>query len=175
MKSASYSIIVFSLLLLNTDPLYSAPTGMFVQEDEPVEWEDPTINGINREAPRAWFVPFEDEAGLGGSLWESGLIRSLNGPWRFHLSQHPGERPAGFFKDDFDTGGWDWIRVPSNWEMEGYDYPIYTNVRYPFERNPPYIQDHYNPVGSYKKAFTIPDEWKGKEIYLHFGGVSSAM
>ena len=145
------------------------------EEKDPVEWENPLVNAINREAPRAWFVPFEDEALLGGSLWESNLIRSLNGSWKFHLSQNPGERPADFYRDDYDTEGWDRIPVPSNWEMEGYDYPIYTNMRYPFERNPPYIQDHYNPTGSYKREFSLPEEWEGKEIFLHFGGVSSAM
>ena len=81
----------------------------------------------------------------------------------------------GFFRDDFDTHDWGTIPVPSNYEMEGYTYPIYTNIKYPHKKNPPYIQDHYNPVGSYKCHFTIPRDWLEKEVYLHFGAVSSAM
>ena len=59
--------------------------------------------------------------------------------------------------------------------MEGFDIPIYTNVQYPHETSPPVIQDHYNPVGSYKRTFTIPADWDGKDVILHFGAVSSAM
>ncbi|MEN8201638.1 MAG: glycoside hydrolase family 2 TIM barrel-domain containing protein [Bacteroidota bacterium] len=144
--------------------------------DDPPDWENQAVFGINREAPRAWFVPFQDaNKVMVAGLWESGLIRSLNGSWKFHLSQNPGEHPVDFYRDDFNTGEWDMIPVPSNWEMQGYDYPIYTNIKYPHERNPPYIQKHYNPTGSYKTEFTIPDDWDGKEVYLHFGAVSSAM
>jgi len=145
-------------------------------EDEPPDWENQAVFNINREAPRAWFVPFQDVKKAGeSSLWESSLIQSLNGSWKFHLSQNPGERPKDFYRDDYNAEGWDLIPVPSNWEMQGYDYPIYTNVKYPHERNPPYMQKHYNPTGSYKTEFSIPDTWDGKEIYLHFGAVSSAM
>ncbi len=140
------------------------------------EWQNQAVFQINREAPRAWFIPFQDLENVGKSdLWESSLIQSLNGEWRFRLSQNPYVRPVDFFKDDFDTGGWDLIRVPSNWEMKGYDYPIYTNSKYPHEKNPPYMQKDYNPTGSYKRQFSLPPEWEGKEVYLHFGGVSSAM
>jgi len=175
MKFSIPLFILSSILLCTPRSCYSDYSGVPFEEKDPADWENPHVNGINREAPHAWFIPFEDESKLGGGLRESGLIRSLNGLWRFRLSQNPGERPAYFFKDDFDARAWDRIPVPSNWEMEGYDYPIYTNIRYPHERTPPYIQDHYNPVGSYKREFTIPGVWKGKEIFLHFGGVSSAM
>jgi len=160
--------------------LQSICTGTYDQKagpagaGEPPEWENPLVNALNREAPRAWFIPFDEVDKLGEEPWASELIRSLNGPWKFHLSQNPGERPTEFYRDDFDSHAWDQIPVPSNWEMEGYDYPIYVNVQYPFKRNPPFIQDHYNPVGSYKREFSVPEGWEGKEIFLHFGGVSSA-
>jgi beta-galactosidase len=145
-------------------------------EGDPPDWENQAVFNINREAPRAWFVPFEDVNKLGeSSPWESSLIHSLNGEWKFNLAQNPGERPVDFFKDNFDSGEWDLIPVPSNWEMQGYDYPIYTNVKFPHEKNPPYMQKHYNPTGSYLREFTLPDGWGDKEIYLHFGAVSSAM
>ncbi len=146
------------------------------QEGDPPEWENQWVFEINREAPRAWFIPFEDIKKLGASSpGESGLIHSLNGQWKFHLAENPGERPVDFFRDDYDAGDWDLIPVPSNWEMQGYDYPIYTNVQYPHEKNPPFIQKHYNPTGSYKTEFTLPQGWDDKEIYLYFGAVSSAM
>ncbi len=102
-------------------------------------------------------------------------LQSLNGMWKFKLAHNPSERPFWFFKDDYDTRKWDEIKVPSNWELEGYDYPIYTNVKFPHAKTPPTIQDDYNPVGSYKRTFEIPADWKGKDIILHFGAVSSAM
>jgi len=144
-------------------------------EGDPPDWENQAVFNINREAPRAWFVPFQDVDKLGSSPMESSLIQSLNGSWKFHLAQNPGERPVDFYKEDFNAGDWDQIPVPSNWEMQGYDYPIYTNVKFPHETNPPYMQKHYNPTGSYLTEFSLPEGWDGKEIYLHFGAVSSAM
>jgi beta-galactosidase len=103
------------------------------------------------------------------------MLKSLNGTWQFHLAQNPSERPFWFFKNDFDTRQWDEIQVPANWEVVGFDYPIYTNVKYPHEKTPPLIQEHYNPVGSYKRTFEVPAEWDGSEIIAHFGAVSSNM
>ncbi|MBQ3575949.1 MAG: beta-galactosidase, partial [Coprobacter sp.] len=84
-------------------------------------------------------------------------------------------------KEGYDFSNWDTIPVPSNWEMHGYDQPIYCNVEYPHESNYPYIQrrkgyDGYgvNPVGSYHKVVTVPEGWNGKQIFLHFGGIYSA-
>ncbi len=155
---------------------YSDYEGVEFVENLPRDWENPAVFQINREAPRAFFIPFSSETDARDyPSRESSLLLSLNGDWKFHLSQNPSERPFYFFKDDFDTREWNTIPVPSNWEMEGYDYPIYTNLKYPHAQTPPVIQEHYNPVGSYKRTFTIPGEWDGKNIYLHFGGVSSAM
>lgn len=91
------------------------------------------------------------------------MLQSLNGIWKFNLAQNPSERPYWFFMDDFDTRGWKEIKVPANWELEVFDYPIYTNVKFPHKRTPPKIQEDYNPVGSYKRTFTIPENWKGNE------------
>lgn len=150
--------------------------GVEYTEKIPADWENQAVFEINREHPRARFIPFPDEtAARESEPLNSSQVLLLNGSWKFHLAQNPGERPYYFFMDDYDTRKWDDIRVPSNWEMEGYDYPIYTNVRYPHEKNPPYIQKHYNPTASYKRDFTLPGEWIDKEICLHFGAVSSAM
>ena len=84
-------------------------------------------------------------------------------------------RPIDFHKENFDLTGWDTIQVPSNWEMKGHGIPFYTNVKYMFPPNPPYIPHELNNNGSYKREFEIPDSWNGKDIYLHFEGVSGAM
>lgn len=146
------------------------------EEQENPPWENPQVNEINREVPRASFIPFANiEQARSEEKWNSPMVQSLNGMWKFHLAQNPSERPYWFFKDDFDTRNWNEIKVPSNWEREGYDYPIYVNVTYPHERTPPKIQEHYNPVGSYKRTFEIPPNWKGKEVILHFGAASSML
>lgn len=142
----------------------------------PHDWENPAVSEINREAPRAYYIPFATaEQALANDIWKSPKIKSLNGIWQFHLSKNPYVRPFYFFKDDYDTDDWKTLKVPANWEMHGFDVPIYVNVQYPHAPTPPVIQKHYNPVGSYKRTFTIPENWKGQEIYLHFGAVSSAM
>ncbi len=180
MKTVNVPQILCCLLTVTVVSLscsrYTDYDGMEFTEKSPRDWENPAVFQINREAPRAFFIPFSNEAEAREySFLESSMLFSLNGDWKFHLSQNPSERPAFFFKDDFDTRDWPTIPVPSNWEMEGYDYPIYVNVKYPHAQTPPTIQEHYNPVGSYKRTFTIPGDWQGRHIYLHFGAVSSAM
>jgi beta-galactosidase len=143
-------------------------------EPNPKPWEDPGITEINRVAPHAHFIPYASaNQAQSDDKWQSPFLMSLNGTWQFHLAQNPSERPFWFFKDDFDTRKWNEIRVPSNWEREGFDYPIYTNVKYPHAKTPPLIQSHYNPVGSYKRTFEVPENWQGKDIILHFGAASS--
>ena len=155
---------------------YQDYAGVEFIEKLPRDWENPAVNQIGREAPRAYFIPFASEtAAREYHFRESSLLLSLNGDWKFHLSQNPSERPCYFFKDDYDTRDWPTIPVPSNWEMEGYEYPIYTNIKYPHAKTPPFIQEQYNPVGSYKRTFSVPRDWDGKNIYLHFGAAGSAM
>ena len=102
-------------------------------------------------------------------------MQSLNGPWKFHWVSDPADRPPDFFRADFDDGSWDEIPVPSNWELLGYGIPIYTNIPYPFPPDPPRVPDHWNPVGSYRRSFTVPDDWAGMQVFAHFGSVKSAM
>jgi beta-galactosidase len=146
------------------------------KEKTPHDWENPAVSEINREALRAYFIPYASaEQALQNDIWKSPFIQSLNGTWQFHLSHNPYVRPFYFFKDDYDTDDWTTIKVPGNWELQGFDVPIYTNIRYPHDATPPTIQKRWNPVGSYKRTFTLPANWDGKEIFLHFGAVSSAM
>ena len=143
--------------------------------DKNAVWQDQHIWQINKEKPHAHFISFPSADEIRDDMSASSLVKSLNGTWKFNLVTKPADRPKEFFEDGYNVSSWDDIRVPANWEVEGYDYPIYTNVQYPHERTPPVIQDFYNPVGSYKRTFTIPETWTGKEVILHFGGVSSAM
>ncbi len=146
------------------------------QEKSPRDWENPAVNEINREAPRAYFIPYATvEQASQYDIWQSPYLQTLNGTWQFNLSHTPDVRPFYFYKDDYDTKDWKTITVPGNWELQGYDVPIYVNVQYPFKPTPPLPPKDYNPVGSYKRTFTIPENWNGQDIYLHFGAVTSAM
>jgi len=140
------------------------------------EWENPEIFQINREEPTASFYRYADaKTALENDSWEnSPFYQSLNGEWSFNYAENVMARPVDFYNSDYDTSGWDKISVPSNWEVLGYGIPIYTNVIYPFPKNPPFIPHEENPVGSYKRNFEIPENWEGKDVFLHFGGVSGA-
>jgi len=139
------------------------------------EWEDPQIVAISTEPPHATLMPYGDFEQAKACVREaSRYYLSLNGKWKFHWAPRPEERPADFYKPEYDVSRWPEIPVPSNWQMLGYDKPIYTNIRYPFPKNPPYIDHSYNPVGSYRRTFRLPSEWKGRQVFLHFDGVESA-
>ncbi|MCX6333000.1 MAG: DUF4981 domain-containing protein [Bacteroidia bacterium] len=149
--------------------------GVAYTEKEPRDWENPEMIGLNKEAPHATMISYDDEAAALESIkGDSPNILSLDGLWKFNLVKSPDQRPYWFFKDDFDTRDWKEITVPSNWEMKGYDVPIYVNMDYPYKKDPPLIPHNYNPVGSYKRTFTIPSGWNNKEVFLHFGAVASA-
>ncbi|MGV8829806.1 MAG: glycoside hydrolase family 2 TIM barrel-domain containing protein [Breznakibacter sp.] len=140
------------------------------------DWENPAVFGINKEAPRAFFIPYPDEASAKARQWmESAYVHDLNGTWKFHWSYSPDQRPADFYKTDFPVDGWNNIQVPSNWELQGYGTPIYTNVAYPFPKNQPFIEHQHNPVGSYKRTFELPVNWENRRVVLHFEAGTSAM
>jgi beta-galactosidase len=139
------------------------------------DWENPKIFDINKEPAHATLMVFPDRnSALNNSRTQSPFYHSLNGNWKFQWVNKPADRPSEFFDPEFDVDHWDEIPVPSNWQMHGYGIPIYLNSPYPFKRNPPYIQHDYNPVGSYRKEFEIPDGWDGRQVFLHFDGVESA-
>lgn len=146
------------------------------EEKEINDWENPEVFGVNKEAPRAYFIPYlTNEDVINDIAEKSTFYTSLNGEWDFNLVTKPEDRPRYFFKEDYDISDWDKIKVPANWELEGFDVPIYTNVKYPHEKTPPKIQSHYNPVGSYRTYFEIDNTTNEKEVFIHFGAVSSAM
>jgi beta-galactosidase len=139
-----------------------------------VDWENPRITQINKMPARATSFSFPDlKSALTCMPENSSRVISLNGTWKFHYVPVPKEAPEEFWNTDLS--GWDDITVPSNWEMQGFGIPIYTNVQYPFlPVDPPYLPDDNNPVGSYQRSFMVPAEWGNMDVILHFGGVSSA-
>lgn len=142
-------------------------------QDRENEWENPNIIDRNKEEAHAQFVLFSNaDRAMSLNDNESAFYKSLNGSWKFDIVKKPSERPTDFYKVDLDDSNWDEISVPSNWELEGFDIPIYTNVVYPFPKNPPFIDDSYNPVGTYRTTFTVPADWDDKEVILHFGSIS---
>ncbi len=178
MKRLSYLVLSFALLLTVNLAAQNAAT-------TPPDWENPHVFGVNKEPGRATFTPFPDESSATGKDQPSKFVESLNGKWKFNWVKSPDLRPVDFYKPDFDVSSWKEIPVPSNWEMQGYGTPIYTNITFPFKRDAPRVtgtpDDHSwtayaqrDPVGSYRREFTIPDSWNGRETYLLFGGVNSA-
>ena len=169
-----YFILAFSTLVSCTKKHKYENVDMIVNPIE--DWENPEVFQRNKEQPRASFIPYQSIEQLSLNEPEnSPFYTSLNGQWKFNIADKPADRPFFFFKQDYDDTDWKTIKVPSNWELEGFGYPIYTNVKYPHEKTPPGIQAHYNPVGSYRTNFNVTDEMKGRDLYLHFGAVSSAM
>ncbi len=139
-------------------------------------WDNLKVIGKNKESAHCTIVPRAEVSlpSLEATRDITDFYRSLNGDWRFNWVEKPADRPGDFFKPSFDVSGWGTIPVPSNWQLHGYGIPIYSNIRYPFKKDPPHMQHHYNPVGSYRRTFTVPRKWSGKQIFLHFAGVKSA-
>jgi beta-galactosidase len=136
------------------------------------EWENPTITEINKMPAHTYFIPL---AGSNETAATSSLVSALNGNWKFSYTDKPADRPLDFFKTDFKEDNWSNIAVPSNWELKGFGIPIYTNITYPFPKNPPFIDHNYNPVGSYRRTFNLPENFAGNTIILHFGSVTGCM
>lgn len=151
----------------------------------PDEIQDPMIIGINKLPARTAFWPAESIEDARRTTYENSTwVKSLNGDWKFHWSPDPHVRPVDFYRLDFNSTEWATIPVPSIVERQGYGVPLYVNVRYPFKVNPPRVMDEpdsrftsysqRNPVSSYLKTFSVPDDWSDKQIIIHFAGISSA-
>jgi len=123
-------------------------------------WEFPELFRISKLPPRATT-----------QTWQPDTRLSLDGEWEFHLAETP-DAAAKFVES---PGKWDSIRVPGNWQMQGFwDKPHYTNVQMPFPEQPPRVPSA-NPTGIYRRTFQVPRDWKGRRIVLHFGGVDNTL
>jgi len=140
------------------------------------EWRNPAALHAGVETPAATMVRYADAATAATlDAAKSPFVQSLNGPWKYHWSATPAQRVANFWKTEFDDSAWTTIPVPSNPEVEGHGIPIYTNIAYPWKPvNPPLIPDDaLNHVSSYRRGFTVPAGWAGREVFLTFDGVNS--
>ena len=145
-----------------------------VTDNAAVYWQDLSVFKVNTEEPRATFIAYDEQSKVAADDYtNSPYYKLLNGDWKFNWSANPSAVPEGFFKPEFDVSQWDDLAVPTNWQMHGYDYPIYTNQKYPFPLNPPFMPEDDNPTGAYRTNFTVPTDWDGQQVFLHFGGVNS--
>jgi beta-galactosidase len=177
MKLPGFLIIILLTVITGSGctSRFNKYEGVGFSEKLPHDWENPAVTNINREPPRASYFSYGTEnAAIAGNHAGSEFFKNLNGKWSFHYSAAPSERPFYFFKDDYDIRDWDIIDVPSNWELLGYGIPIYLDESYAFKANPPFVPKDDNPVGSYKREFHIPPLWNDREVFIHFGAVSSA-
>ncbi len=140
------------------------------------DWENHHVLQINREPARAAFIPFGVQKG--------DRMLSLNGTWKFRWTKTPDERIPDFYRTDFDDASWTDFTVPANWEVNGYGTPIYASAGYVFRIDPPYVMGEpkqkyttfieRNPVGQYRRTFTLPEAWQSGQTFLRFDGVMSA-
>lgn len=153
------------------------------------DWQNLDVLSINREpAHSRWGAYDTMERAIACEYGSSPYLLSLNGTWRFRLYPHP-DMVDDFYGTDYTEDGFKDIKVPANWEVEGFGEPIYTNVVYPFKQeepecmieankgaykvpNPPYLPVE-NPTGCYRKVFTVPENFAGREVYLYFEGVET--
>lgn len=171
------SFVIFFVLLVNYTFSQSAPV--------PLEIEDPTCLGLNKEPYHATLMPYATlQEALLANRHASSYCRSLNGPWKFNWVPRPEQRPVNFYKPDFDVSGWKDIPVPSNWEVQGYGTPFYRNNGYTIMKDFPRVMSEpypkytafkeRNPVGSYRREFDVPSAWAGRRTFITFDGVDCA-
>lgn len=144
------------------------------------EWKNPEINAVNRAPMHTnYFAYSSSEEAAKADKENSSNFLTLNGIWNFNWVKDADARPTDFYRTDYNDKGWGQMKVPGVWEMNGYGDPIYVNVGYAwrnqYKNNPPFVPIENNHVGSYRKEIIIPAEWSGKEIFAHFGSVTSNM
>ena len=181
-----YSLIIITLIIVNQT--------IKGQQKDPIKdyqhyIENELVISENKMPAHASFTSFTSEENALKN--EPQFHKSLNGIWKFNWVIKPKDRPTQFMKPSFDTSNWDDIKVPSNWEVEGFGVPIYVNHQYEFAdykamiaddmelvdriypKNPGDVPDNYNPVGTYRRDFSIDENWNSKELFLHIGAMKS--
>jgi beta-galactosidase len=165
-------VLAAGLLAGTAQVVGRSPLGQAVPSND---WENPRVVAINTEPPHATLMPFPSrEAAIGQRPEQSAFFLSLNGAWRFHWAPRPADRPRSFYRDDFDDRAWGDILVPGTVEWQGHGKPLYIDEGYTFKADPPRVPPDDNPVSSYRRSFDVPSAWAGREVFIHFAGVSSA-
>lgn len=180
-KNAFLLLILISLFFVNSNNAQTNVAGASI----PPEIENPELLGINKEPSHATLMPYANlKEALVAKRHASSFSQSLNGDWKFNWVPTPEKRPVDFYKSDYDVSGWKEIAVPSNWEVKGYGTPFYRNLGYTIKKDYPRVMsepekwytsyNERNPVGSYRREFTLPAEWEGRRNFITFDGVDSA-
>lgn len=165
------SVFILSMLLL---------TGIAVcrgQGDKPY-WQDVNTVAVNKEYPRCAFMTYADKTTAQSMKYEkSPYYLLLNGVWKFYFVDSYKQLPENITDPSTDTEQWHDIKVPGNWEMQGFGTAIYTNHGYEFKpRNPqPPLLPEENPVGVYRRDFEIPTTWQDRDIYLNLDGAKAGV
>src|ERR1019366_2367399 len=159
-------------------PLLVLPLVAFSLCAQEPEWDNPAIIHVGTERPHATMITYAvADLAKAGDRASAPCFKLLNGNWKFHGSLRPAERPIDFYRPDYSDANWGYMPVPARWQMHGFDIPLYTNIIYPWPQDnkgaptPPY---DFNPVGSYRLQFTVPQNWAGRRVVAHFDGVDSA-
>ncbi|MFF4627597.1 glycoside hydrolase family 2 TIM barrel-domain containing protein [Streptomyces griseorubiginosus] len=171
---------VLGALALSSGPL----AGRGHAADGSPEWNGAIdLFRVGTEPPHSTLMPYATVGqALAADRTRSPYRLSLDGRWKFAYADRPADRDTDFHRTDVDDRDWDTIPVPSAWQVHGYDFPIYINITYPWwgpnglgeEAQPPAAPTRYNPVGQYRRTFTVPKDWSGRRTFLHFEGVKSA-
>lgn len=154
------------------------------------EWENQHVTQVNRYPMHEPCGCYESAEQALSPESQSRFVLSLNGNWQFAFADSPQQVPEGFWKPEFDASAWDQVPVPSNWELQGYGKPVYTNILYPFHLNAkddsfqveltqgekvlnaPYVPRE-NFTGCYRHSFTVPEDFAGRDVFIDFAGVES--
>jgi len=143
------------------------------KQNKPYDWQNPKMLHQMRLNASTEFFPYHDKkSAVKNNRASSIFYKSLNGMWMFDYNDNLTTVKKGWEKKTFDDSAWDELIVPSNWQMQGYSIPVYTNVNYPIPYDPPFVPDE-NPVGCYRKKFILPSKWNSKSVYATFDGVDS--
>ncbi|MBQ4405881.1 MAG: hypothetical protein II852_02600 [Bacteroidales bacterium] len=160
--------------------LLTASTAMpSAAQELPTQCSDISIVEENREPMHAAWFPYSNEQDAIANNHKSDWYKSLNGKWKFYFAENPGKVPEGFESPDFNDASWNTIPVPGDWQMNGYGYPVYTNVAYDFsyKPEPPKVPFENNWTGVYRTTFQVPENFakQGSDVVLHVGGARSAL
>lgn len=177
-------VLLFSLCIAAAKAVNIKPDTVVSGAAVPAEIEDPRCIGINKEPAHATLMPYANlQEALKADRHKSSFYRTLNGSWKFNWVSWPQQRPVDFYKTSYDVSGWKDIKVPSNWQVEGYGTPYYSNFTYIFKKDFPHVMSEppknwtaykeRNPVGSYRRNFTVPANWSGRRIFITFDGVDA--
>ncbi|GGQ91861.1 glycoside hydrolase family 2 TIM barrel-domain containing protein [Streptomyces pilosus] len=175
---------VLGALALSSPPgAAHAAAGRRAAADAPPEWNDFGVFTVGTQPPHTTLMPYADlSQALAGDRTRSPYRLSLDGTWKFAYADRPDDRDPDFHRTDTDDSDWETLPVPSVWQLHGHDFPIYLNITYPYwgpngrgeDPQPPAAPTRYNPVGQYRRTFTVPRDWAGRRTLLHFEGVKSA-